>query len=141
MKYLIIKCDELGDQWECDANRTPVCITNDYSKYGYGYEVYELLADNTFKLIKDYEDTIEEGFAIYEYFDDGSVNLYEKFPNMTRDDITKSQVKKWKKKYHFTDTINEIYEWLKSGGSYGEEINKKWIVIGEYFDDDYSSGY
>ena len=76
MKYLIIKCDELGDQWECDANRTPICITDDYSKYGYGYEVYELLTDNTFKLIKNYEDTIEEGFAIYEYFDDGSVNLY-----------------------------------------------------------------
>ena len=141
MKYLIIKCDELGDQWECDANRTPICITDDYSKYGYGYEVYELLADNTFKLIKDYEDTIEEGFAIYEYFDDGSVNLYEKFPNMTRDDITKSQVKKWKKKYHFTDTIKDMFDDLTHYGACSDEIKGKYIVIGEYFDDNYSSGY
>lgn len=54
MKYLIIKCEELADQWECDANRTPVCITDDYSIYGLGYEVYELQADSTFKLIKEY---------------------------------------------------------------------------------------
>lgn len=141
MKYLIIKCDELGDQWECDANRTPICITNDYSKYGYGYEIYELLTDNTFKLIKNYEDAIEKGFAIYEYFDDGSINLYEKFPNMTRNDITKSQVKKWKQKYHFTDTIKDIFKFLTCYGSCGNEIEGKWIVIGEYLDNNYSFGY
>lgn len=61
MKYLIIKCDELSDQYECDADRTPICMTDNYSKYcGYGYEIYELQKDNTFKLIKDYEDYIEE---------------------------------------------------------------------------------
>lgn len=140
MKYLIVKCDELGDQWECDANRTPICLTDNYSKYGYGYEVYELQKDNTFKLIKDYEDCVEEGFAIYQYFNNGEVNLYEKFPKMTRESITKSQVKKWKRKYHFTDTVEEIFSNLIHLGSYGDEINEKWIVIGEYMDDIYSCG-
>ena len=52
MKYLIIECNELGDQWECDADRTPICMTDDYSPYGSGYEVWEIQPDNTFKCIK-----------------------------------------------------------------------------------------
>ena len=77
MKYLIIRCDELRDQWECDADRTPICLTDDYSKYNCrGYEIYEIQKDNTFKLIREYNDiTIEEiVIAIYsleaEYTDD-----------------------------------------------------------------------
>lgn len=62
MKYLIIQCDELGDQWECDADRTPICMTNDYSKYGgYGYEVYKLKSNGTFELVKEYTKEIKEG--------------------------------------------------------------------------------
>lgn len=54
--YLIIKCHELNDQYECDADRTPICLTHDYSKFKkYGYEIYEVRENNTFKLIKEYE--------------------------------------------------------------------------------------
>lgn len=59
MQYLIIECIELDDQCECDAHRIPVCLTDDYSKYlGYGYEILEVLEDNTFNQIKDYEQDI-----------------------------------------------------------------------------------
>ena len=54
MKYLVMKCDELMDAYECDADRTPICLTDDYSNYGQGYEIYELNEDNTFELIRSY---------------------------------------------------------------------------------------
>lgn len=57
MKYLVMKCNELSDQWECDADRTPVCITEDKRKYWkMGFEIYKINKDNTFTLIKKYED-------------------------------------------------------------------------------------
>lgn len=141
MKYLIVKCDELSDGWECDAYREPICMTDDYSKYGYGYEVYELQSDNTFKLIKDYDKINEEGIAVYDYTDDKLNKIFEKHKDLGRYEITKSQIKKWKSKYHFTETIEEILADLQCSGSYGEEINNKLIVIGEYKDDIYSWRY
>ena len=33
MRYLVIKCEELGDGWECDADREPLCVTEDISKW------------------------------------------------------------------------------------------------------------
>lgn len=54
MKYLIIKCEELMDAYECDANRIPVCITEDICKYQeYGFEIYD--NGNIGKCIKDYD--------------------------------------------------------------------------------------
>lgn len=56
LKYLIVKCKLLSDQFECDADRTPLFLTDDwkrdYPKEGY-YEVYELMPTNNFKLIKE----------------------------------------------------------------------------------------
>lgn len=141
MKYLIIKCDELSDGWECDAYREPICMTGDYSKYGYGYEAYELQSDNTFKLIKDYDKFNEEGIAVYDYTDDKLNKVFEKHKDLGRYKITKSQIKKWKSKYHFKETVEEIFTDLQCTGSYGEQINDRWTVIGEYIDDKYTSGY
>jgi hypothetical protein len=53
-KYLIIKCKELNDQWETDADRTVVCLTNDYNKFNkFGYEIYEIKGP-ALKLVKEY---------------------------------------------------------------------------------------
>ena len=55
-KYLIVKCDELGDQWECDADRQPVCITEEKKRYErFGYEIYEIFEDGYLKLIQEYD--------------------------------------------------------------------------------------
>ena len=57
-KYLIMECNELSDQYECDADRSPICLIDNWAYYNkYGYEVYEVLKNNTFKLIKNYEQT------------------------------------------------------------------------------------
>lgn len=56
MKYLIIKCIPLNDDWECDANRTPMFSTNNWKnlKLEYLFEVWEQ-TPNGYKLIKNYE--------------------------------------------------------------------------------------
>jgi hypothetical protein len=142
MKYLIVKCEELLDQYECDCNRVPFKMVNDYSSYGHGYEIYELNKDNTFRLIKEYDSCLEEGIGVYKLDENDKLKkVYEKHKNMTRDNIPKSQLKKWKHSYGFQGTIKEIYESIEHSGGYGEIINNEWTVIGEYYDDCYSSGY
>lgn len=92
MKYLIMKCEELGDQFECDANRIPITITNDWetwykkTKPDYYFEVYEY-KNNQFTRIKDYETSLEHGMA-FVWYDDSmpecTFNVIEHFPNYDR---------------------------------------------------------
>ena len=70
MKYVIIKCEPLGDQWECDADRTPICVVDDYEEYKkYGYEVYEINPDNSLKCIQEYEDYDDDTPMIEDMYD------------------------------------------------------------------------
>lgn len=56
MKYLVIKCVELLDQYECDADRRPICVCDNYHKYNKkGYEIYEIRENGKLVLIHDYE--------------------------------------------------------------------------------------
>ena len=54
-KYLIVKCEPLNDQYECDANRIPLCLVDNYTEYfsRNEYEIYELQNNNTFKFIQE----------------------------------------------------------------------------------------
>lgn len=147
MMYLVIKCNELGDQWECDADRQPVCLTNDYSKYDKrGYEIYKVNEDNTFTLIRDYDTVSKEEMVIAIW--NNSDFEYEEEPDKIiticegdRENVTTSMIKKLKKEYHFSETIKEIALDIRGSGSYGEEVNGKWIVFGEKCDDYVSRGY
>lgn len=142
MEYLIVKCEELSDQYECDCNRIPLKMVDDYSSYGYGYEVYKLNKDNTFQLIKEYDKYLEEGIGVYKFDENDKIKkVYEKHKNMTRDDVSKAQLKRWKRLYGFQGTVKEIFESIECGGGYGELINDEWTVIGEYYDNRYSLGY
>lgn len=66
--YVIVECRELNDQWECDADRTPirVLINVEPDKLEefkcYGYEVYVASADGTLEIIQDYDryETVED---------------------------------------------------------------------------------
>lgn len=55
--YVIVKCRTLNDQYECDADRTPICICHDnYNKYKkYGYEVYAVEASGNLDCIQIYD--------------------------------------------------------------------------------------
>lgn len=57
MKYLIVKCTELNDQYECDCDRKPIKLVDNYEKYyhKYGYEIYECFPNGNLKLIQSYD--------------------------------------------------------------------------------------
>jgi hypothetical protein len=142
--YLIMECKELGDQWECDADRSPVCLVEDCSKYGVGYEVYKVLEDGTFRKIKGYDETLERGMAVYFWQDGveaGEPTIREKWKNMKRGAMTESKIQRLKNKYGFHDTVEEMLHNIHCSGMHGESINNKWYVIGEYCDNIYDMGY
>ena len=143
MKYLIVKCEELGDQYECDANRIPVCITDNPSEYGLGYEVYEIKEDNTFSLVKEYDTPLEKGMALYywkldEDEKEDKPTIIQKWVNFTRFEITEEIVEQ----IGFEEEeVNEIIKSIECQGSYAEDFDDKWLVLGEYLDDYFSVGY
>ena len=147
MKYLVVECRELGDQWECDADRTPILVTDEYSGYTrYGYEIYQIEPDGKLKLIREYESVTDEGFCYCFYSRDAEEKRpikVEKFKKkFTRDTITNSQIKKWKSAYKLKGTVEEIISSIRCCGDYGETTEDGgWKVIGEYFDNSYPLGY
>lgn len=141
MKYLIVKCEVLDDQYECDANRIPLCITDDISEYEheYGYEIYEVKNDGTFSLVKNYEDTRgNSGMAIYFWKNENEVEdklpdiVYEKFPQVEREFFTEAKIEEIKKTYHLTESTKYIKDEVRCFGSYGTILNDGWFVIGYY---------
>ena len=128
-KYLIMKCNELADQYECDADRIPVCLVD------------EVLEDNTFKLIRNYEQAGEQKISVC-FWNSLRADDIEDAPNLVidicsgdRKNITKAMIEDIKERYHFENDIEDIYLDIKSSGHYGEEINGKWIGFGERIDD------
>ena len=145
-KYLIVKCEELHDQYECDADREPVRLTNDASIYGIGYEVYEIRPDGSLDCIKGYEQGLESGMAVYHWGatdnpEECAPIVTERYKGMSSSEVTKSMVKQIKKRVGFTNTVNEIYLNILDCGNYGEEINGEWVVFGEYIDTRFDVGY
>lgn len=146
MKYLIVKCTLLNDQYECDADREPICMTDDPTPYGYGYEVYEVQGDGSLLRIKESEDANEEGMALYRWHEsaeDGDLpEVLAKFPDLTRWNIPLNTLTAVIEKAGFTEEPpSEILAEVISTGSYGEERGEYWVVFGEYRDNQFDCGY
>ena len=141
--YLIVKCEDLSDQYECDADRTPLCVVEDYLPYfKRGYEIYAINADGSLTLEKDHYVAGEKGMCVARWvMDDDRFLGVEKFKNMTRKDVTAEFLKSLKKKYGFTDSVKKIHQYILRGGDYADEANGEWVVIGEYEDEIYPIGY
>ena len=133
--YLIIKCDELFDQDECDYNRMPICLTEDCSQYGVGYEIYKVNPNGTFSLIKDTDMAKETGMCVVVYNDDDDIEKIEKFPN--KKGFSKKEITVLKTKYHLVDTVNEIFNELSHSIEYDCAVNDKCIILGKYRDNHY----
>ena len=144
MKYLVVKCDELGDQFECDADRTPICVVDNYTDYDkMGYEIYEINDDGSLTKIREYETATDEYFSYCEYDDspdDWTPKKIIRLKDGDRNAINKTNIKKWKAQFHFSETINSIMQTIECCGEYGEKINDKWCVIGETYDECYPTG-
>lgn len=140
--YLIVKCKELSDQYECDAMRKPVCLTENPEKYGRGFEVYEVKPNNTFKLVKDYDKSIETGFALVNWVGkkENIPEVLKKFPKRTRLSFTKTEIQKLKKEFDFKDSVDKIFNDIRQSGGHGEIVKSVWRVFGEYEDSYYCIG-
>lgn len=125
MQYLIMECHELGDQWECDARRIPITLTEDWMAWyektnpDYPFEVYEFINETIgFTCVKEYETPMEEGMVFAYYDDDDTPIIIKKFPNATRD--TKVPADILKRARHGEEYDNSLrncgsISWLENG--------------------------
>lgn len=100
--YLIMRCDLLNDQYECDANRTPVAITDNWRNWyennhpAFDFEVWQY-KNGCFTLKNGYEDYVDEGMSFIEYWYDTHKDIHTReikyFPNLTREDKIPATVK------------------------------------------------
>lgn len=137
MKYLIMICKPLSDQWECDADRTPFMITDNWQAHipaNELFEVWEVKDDGTLgKVIKSYNTPMESGMA-YGYWDtskdEDAFVLIKKYPDRTRDDECPNTVtSKFKE-------LTDVDDWLENCGYISglDEALSRYYVYGEYFD-------
>ena len=126
MKYLIMKCETLGDQWECDADRKPVTMTDDWKEWvksnmvDYDFEVYEFV-ENSFKLVKSYEEYLEEGMCLAFFDENDKGHFITKYPNKTRDNkIPKEIRQRASKGEDYDDCLSScgFISWIENGVLY-----------------------
>lgn len=157
-KYLIVKCEELGDQYECDANREPMFLVDDWKEWywenhpNYMFEVYKFEDEEECTLVKQYEEAMEEGMALY-FWREGE-NPQEVPPTVI------AHYKDYDRNKKVPDKVWKVFRqgaYWYDGGKYTEEDFKKDLkgcgnaswedkehkfwVYGHYADGRYSLGY
>lgn len=158
VKYLIIRCTPLNDQYECDADRTPICLVDDWKKWeketnpNYYFEVYKCENGKDFEIVKEYDKPTNEGMALYywtpeEYEEDSFItpmpHVIKKWPDATRNNAIPQEINEIIKrgiKDFEGDTISkvEFNKWLKGTGvvSWVDDDNN-WWHYGSYADSKY----
>lgn len=146
--YLIMKCEELCDGWECDANRIPLAVVADWKDWiqrnpVHTYEVYQIVGESL-ELIKGYHQNLEDGMALYwwgkdENPEEVSPTVIRKYPNYTRNNILLPSIEKIIKKAkrdgeNFDDSLSNC-------GYIAWTMNDNYYVYGEYSDNHYTLGY
>ena len=138
LKYLVVECNELSDQYECDCDRTPVCVTDEKGIEEYqilGYEIYSILSDGRLEKIKDYEegeDAEETGCAVFLWNrENDKITILKKLDIGLVEDISLKQVKEIKKEFDFKQNAQKIFDECRKYGIYEEGE----LTIGEYVGD------
>lgn len=158
-KYLIVKCEPLSDQHECDADREPMFLVDDWEDWleknhpTYRFEVYKFVDNEEAELVKDYDEATDEGMALYFWnMDDDheevaptviahykDYNRYSKVP----DEVWKvfRQGAYWADDDEYTE--KEFKNDLESSGwaSWDDKEHEKYWVYGYYEDGRYCLGY
>lgn len=158
-KYLIVKCVELNDQYECDADREPMFLVDDWEQWykdnspTYQFEVYRFVDDSECELIKTMEDSMDEGMALYFWnMDDDHEEVAPTVVGTYEDYDRKSPVPKrvwsifrqgayWADDEEFTE--EDFKKDLAASGyaSWDDKEHKKYWVYGWYRDNHYCLGY
>lgn len=141
MEYLIVKCKELEDPYECDASRTPVCLCKDYTPYKtWGYEVYEVDALGNFKLIQNYDEEIDEHYYVVIYDGDDCENIVS--VERLGTELSDNEISTLKRKYKIPGKFKDIKSDLLIDALSGFFNDKKqWVAIGKKCQDRYYWGY
>ncbi len=102
-KHLIVKSEPLQDGYECECDKQPIVIVEDWkewykkSKVNYHFEVYEILDNGEIKLIKEWEEAINSGMVLI-VIDDwtkAKPKVLKKFPKLNE----KSEIPKYVKSF------------------------------------------
>jgi len=158
-KYLIMRCEELMDQYECDANREPMFLVDDWTKWyqenhpNYQFEVYKFEDDKECTLEKTYEESMDYGMALYFWNMDDSheevaptviahykgYNRDKKVPNKVWNVFRQGAY--WADGDEFTE--KDFKNDLRSCGyvAWDDKEHKKFWVYGYYADGRYCLGY
>lgn len=154
-KYLIVKCKELGDQYECDADREPMFLVDDWEDWfaknhpTYLFEVYKFVDDKEATLEKTYDEALDEGMALYfwnmdDNFEEVAPTVIAHYKDYDRNKKVPNKV--WKVFRQDADdefTEKEFKNDLKCQGftTWEDKEHKKYWVYGYYADGRYCLGY
>lgn len=158
-KYLIVRCEELNDQYECDADREPMFLVDDWEKWyhenkpSYLFEVYLFEDDKEAKRVKEYDESLDKGMALYFWKADDDCEeiaptVIAQYQDYDRDNtIPKKVWSVFQKGAYGADgdkyTKEELKLDLESCGcvSWFDKECKKYWVYGPYEDGRYCLGY
>lgn len=136
MKYLIMKCEELDDQNECDVYREPITMTDNWKEWfktvkpNYLFEVYEY-KNKEFKCIKEYYSAMEEGMVVVWFDEDtpeGEFNVLERLVGYSRYDPMPYGIREWAEK------CDDFDDSLKNCGFVSWTEDDKYYAYTEYAD-------
>lgn len=143
-KYLIVKCEPLDDQYECDANRIPLCIAEDWKSLALDcefFEAYEINEDgNISKCIKEWDDPVhaEKGMVLgYWSENTGEFIIEKKFVNRKPVDGIPAEVKA------YLQTFSDYYDddWKTSNYVCAYDYYNNEYIYGEYEGNEYPVSY
>lgn len=157
-KYLIVKCTELADQYECDADREPMFLVDDWEDWfnknhpTYRFEVYKFVDEEEATIEKLYSEALDEGMALYFWNTDDNneevpPTVIAHYKNYSRDKKVPDKVwKVFRQGAYCGDdkyTEKEFKNDLRCCGyaSWNDKENKKFWVYGYYADGRYCLGY
>lgn len=158
-KYLIVKCEPLSDQYECDADREPMFLVDDWKDWfeknhpTYRFEVYKFVDEEEATLEKAYEEAMDKGMALY-------------FWNMDDDheEVAPTVIAHYKDYNRYNKVPDEVWRVFRQGAywpdgdekteeefkhdldcsgciSWDDKEHKKFWVYGDYADGRYDLGY
>lgn len=157
-KYLIVKCEELGDQYECDADREPMFLVDDWEEWfaknhpTYRFEVYKFVDDEEAELVKNYEESMDEGMALYYWsindnYEEDEPIVISRYPNFDRySPVPKHVWEVFRQGAYWADGEAYTEEQFKGDlaacgyASWCDEAQEKYWVYGYYVDGRYCSG-
>lgn len=136
--YLIVKCEPLENQYECDATRTPLYITEDWRNNApeCKFEVYEINENGCIgELIKEWDDPayVEKGMVLGYWSADGEFIVEKKFINRKPADGIPAEIK------IYLQSLGEYYDddWEEYNSVCAYDCYDNEYVYGEFEGDEY----